>query len=344
MRISAVIPTRNRASVLRRTLMSVMSQKRLPDEVYIVDSSDDKSSLVDLKSEFGDDRFHWLETTPSACLQRNTGIQKAAGDWIFLCDDDVELPVDYLEKLEAYANLYNAGAISGRWLQQVGGKWVDQFPVKNLWELLWRFIFQLSVWGTVDRVKMPRVLRFLFSPIIRFYRRRGNGLSNAGWPLITQWDSDSFQTIVYSLGASLVRRSWLLQSKFDEVLDSSGIGDHYGVALGFPVEYPIHVIASTFVYHHRAAENRVHAALAYYRRILALHYFMRKYNRAGTSQAMLIWSLTGNALAFLFRGQGAMFKATCRAALEIMRGRNPYLQVGTASKLERDDYDLSVEN
>jgi hypothetical protein len=65
--------------------------------------------------------------------------------------------------------------------------------------------------------------------------RKGNHISKAGWPVISDFSGDYFKTPLYSLGASLVRRDWLLRSPFDEVLDRHGIGEHYGVIAGFPV-------------------------------------------------------------------------------------------------------------
>lgn len=326
MKISAVIPTRNRSSNLKNVLNSLLTQTRPVDEILLIDSSDRKDSIDLLKKEYASLPIIWIDTTASVCLQRNIGIQAASGDWIFLCDDDIELNEDYLEKLETYTKEnVTCGALAGRLLQYEGNDWTDQYPVKDFKELIWKFIFQLSIWGDINLVKTSAFVRPLYFLIKKFYTRRGNGFTLAGWPLITNWNGDSFQTSVYSLGANLIKKEWLLHSPYDEALDPNGIGDNYGVALGFPGRNPIHVLSSTFAYHHRAKENRLDATLIYYRRILALHYFIKQNKKFPSfTAAAFIWSLFGNAVLFFLKGNNKMYKITFKAMMVIMRTKNPY--------------------
>jgi len=94
---------------------------------------------------------------------------------------------------------------------------------------------------------------------------------------------------VYSLGASLVKKEWLLQSPFDEVLDRYGIGENYGVIAGFPTS-SIHVLNNTFVCHHQEPANRLQKPLQYYRRVLALDYFIHsKKNLQWLKRRWLLW-------------------------------------------------------
>ena len=115
-----------------------------------------------------------------------------------------------------------------------------------------------------------------------------------------------------------------MQSPFDETLDPHGIGDNYGVALGFP-EWGIHIVNQTFVYHHKEPANRLNNTLQYYRRLLALAYFIKTMpSLRHISILSLLWSLTGNALGFLRVGNMGMTRATIRAMWKIMVNRNPY--------------------
>lgn len=326
MKISAVIPTRNRPANLKVALRSLADQTRRPDEILVVDSSDDKQSILKLKEEFADAPVLWMDSKASVCLQRNAGIRSASGDWIFLCDDDIQLPPDYLEKLENCARSKpEYGVLCGRLLELEEEVWKDQYPVTELKELLFRFIFQLPVWGKVDEVRTAWILRPFYAMLKWFYRMRGNGFTIAGWPLITDWNGEVVHTSIYSLGANLIRKEWLLNSPYDEVLDSSGIGDNYGVALNFPGEKQIHVVTSTEAYHHKAMRNRVENSLAYFRRILALHYFMLRKNRITFFKtAVFVWSLCGNVLLFVVKGNRPLLKATWKAIRLIICGRNPY--------------------
>jgi glycosyltransferase involved in cell wall biosynthesis len=305
----------------------LLAQKRPPDEIIVVDSSDYKDTIDLLKREYTASSIVWIRSTPSVCLQRNIGIRAATGNWILLSDDDVEFKDDYLEELENYIRQNsNCGAVAGRLLEYEENTWTDQYQVPDFKHLFWRFIFQLHIWGDIDSVRPHFLERPLVFFIKKFYAWRGNGFSLAGWPLITNWKGPVIQTCVYSLGANLIKKEWLINSPYDELLDSRGIGDNYGVALGFPGRNSICVLASTFAYHHRAEENRVDPQTAYYRRLLALHYFIKRNRRrfSPLTNIFFIWSILGKGILFLSKGNHKMATQTFKAMGLILRGRNPY--------------------
>ncbi len=319
-RISVVVPTYNRRESLLRLLKS-LDQSTCPlHEVIIVDSGDERISDQECRS-FSNLKIYHIVTEKSVCIQRNAGIKMATGSWIFLCDDDLEVPQDYLENLVDHIEAYpNAGAVSGIVLQKKGNDWVGQYKIISFFDLCARFIFQLSIWGTIENVSN----NFLTRCIKNYYERKGNHLSKAGWPVITDFSGEYFKTPVYGLGASLVKKEWLINSPYDEVLDVHGIGDNYGVAVGFPKE-GIHVVNKSFVYHHQASENRLSTSVQYFRRVLALHYFI-KANSLRISFIWFLWSLLGNMLMFIFSSQYKMSWAPLKAMCIIVMGRNPYLQ------------------
>ena len=324
MKVSAVIPTRNRFEQVRSTLHSLLRQTRQVDEVLLIDASDDRRQASVLRQEFAGHSIQWFESIPSVCIQRNIGIERASGDWVLLLDDDIDLEADYILKLERYI-LANGGcgAVAGRLMQLESGTWTDQYPIRSFYELCWRFIFQLSIWGRIDKVRVPGVMKWCFEIINDFYRRKGNTLSLAGWPLITQWDASIVRTTIYSLGASLIKKEWLANA-YDEVLDPYGIGDNYGAALHFPSGQQIHILGDARAYHHRVSENRLERTLASYRRILALHYFLVRDKKSFVTRFFFVWSLFGNMLASMLRGDWRTFRMTIRALALILRRQNPY--------------------
>lgn len=324
-KICAVIPTRNRPDRMISVLLTLQSQLLLPSEIIVVDSSDDSSYRHALIKKFSTLPITWITSAPSVCIQRNTGVSHAVCEWILLCDDDIELESNYLQILSRYIESNpECGALAGRLLQKEGAYWVDQYPVKNFYDLTWRFIFQDSVWGGFDTLQISSWQRPLFTLMKNWYTKRGNIVTAAGWPLITDWGKDFFCTKIYSLGANLIRRDWLLKSPYDEVLDRSGIGDNYGVALGFPGRLAINVIASTHAYHHRAEENRLARNVSHYRRILALQYFLKRSGQNKIAHAWFLWSLLGKTFAYAFKGDWKMILATVKAIVLILTNRNPY--------------------
>jgi glycosyltransferase involved in cell wall biosynthesis len=314
-------------------LQSLANQTFVAKEIIVVDASDDCSYHADLAMEFPKLPLTWLTARPSVCIQRNIGIRKASANWIFLCDDDIQLPPDYLKILVDYTRQNSeCGVVAGRLLQYEGDRWVDQYPITHFYDLARRFIFQQAIWGNMDSIKVPYFMKPFYFLIMRFYRARGNSHSWAGWPLVTHWNGVVFQTEFYSLGANLIRKEWLIQSPYDEALDASGIGDNYGVAMGFPGEKPIHVLSATQAYHHRAAENRPAKSIILYRRILALHYFLKKNKPSVLTSMMFLWSLTGNAVFYLLINDRPSAGANMHALGLILTGRNPYWRVSRTPK------------
>ena len=318
--ISVVIPTCNRRISLLRLLHDLNQSSYPLSEVIIVDSGDTPLLPADLLS-FPNLELHYLRTERSVCVQRNKGIQTARSSWIFLCDDDIEMPPDYLTRLMAHAQSHpDAVALSGLILQKDKEGWQSMYPVRSPFELYWKFIFRLGIWGEIQ-CQGPLVKK-----IKNYYRQRGNHLSAAGWPVLTEFSGDSFTTPVYGLGASLVQREWLLASPYDETLDPHGIGDNYGVAAGFPPN-SIHVLNSAFVYHHQETVNRLQRPLQYERRVLALDYFVQtKPALYQVKRRWLILSLIGNLLGFLAARDFRMIWPALRSSWQIATGRNPYLR------------------
>lgn len=300
----------------------------IPAEVIIVDSGEERMTPARL-DVFANLNIRYLASEKSVCIQRNIGIKEAASSWIFLCDDDIEIPKDYLDILIHYlADHPGAGAVSGLWLQKENNEWVSSYPVTSSKELLWKYIFLSGIWGEIE----CNSNNFLIKKIKQHYSRKGNYISKAGWPVNTGFKSDVMLCPVYSLGASLVKKEWLMQSPYDEVLDRHGIGDNYGVIAGFPQPF-VHVIGKTFIRHHREPTNRLDSSLQYYRRVLALDYFIKnKKIHFPVGRRWLLWSLTGNLIRFAMAGNKMMFKGTIKAMRKIVTNTNEYDEAAQRNK------------
>lgn len=322
--VSVVIPTRNRKHHIKKALASIENQSLWPDEVLIVDSSDDTTYQREILQS-AKLNVSFLSSEASVCIQRNAGIRAAKGDWILLLDDDIEIEDRYIETLVSYTSRNpECGAVAGRLMQLEGGEWVDQYPPPSYASLLFKFVFQLPVWGDIFRQDVFSGKIFA-NKVEEFYRKRGNSFTKAGWPLITSWQ-ETFTTSIYSLGADLVRRDWLLRSPYDEILDKNGIGDNYGVAIGFPGSQSIHVLSTVKAFHYRADENRLQKHKAYLNRLFALQYFItrsRRFNHATIK--WFYWSLIGNTLYFLTHGALGDAARTLKACTLMIAGRNPYM-------------------
>lgn len=322
--ISVVIPTCNRKARLLSLLQNLHLSTYPITEVIIVDSGEERLDEKEL-AVFSSLKIIYCDAEKSVCIQRNKGIRLAKSEWIFLCDDDIEVPADYLDKLVNHINRYSeAVAVSGLVLQLEKGEWKSTYSINSTTHLLWNYIFKLTMWEEISCKD-----NFVSKLLKKYYHNKGNHIADSGFPVITNFSGDYFTTPVYGLGASLIKREWLIRFPYAEILDRHGIGDNYGVAINFPKK-SIHVINNAFVYHHQEAINRLQRPLQYYRRIMALDYFRRTNKHIQhVKKRWLLWSLTGNLLGFIIAADKIMIKPSYKCLVKIMFGNNDYLKVAT---------------
>jgi glycosyltransferase involved in cell wall biosynthesis len=92
--VSVVLPTRNRAGLLRGALASVLSQRGVDLEVIVVDDASDDAT-AETVSAVGDPRVRLLrqEWRMGVARARNRAVEDARAPWLaFLDDDDLWAP------------------------------------------------------------------------------------------------------------------------------------------------------------------------------------------------------------------------------------------------------------
>lgn len=324
--VSVVIPTRNRAQNLLRTLSALKDQDYPLLEVLVVDSSDHAPDEEKLRSESGLQTVHLICSEPSVCLQRNLGIKAAKGDCVLLLDDDISLDPDYVKLLVNHLAKYPNVLISSGLVMEKDnrGNWQFQQAAPATLQLLWKAVFQLGLWSQLSDQKARWPCKGVYRYLHNYYNRLGNGITKAGWPVISHFESPVFRTRIYGLGASLIRRDWLLDHLYDERLDQHGIGDNYGIAIALSPDQKIEVLTGTRAYHHKSPVNRLAQNRTYYFRILALDYFSSKHRTA--SSGYLCWSLVGNTLSTLFRGHLKLCRINLTLIWLIGTNQNPLLK------------------
>lgn len=102
--ISAVIPTKNRPEDLRRAVLSVLSQSRLPEQLLIVDQSESAESrgvvgqLVPQDSAIA--LVYVLDTSIRGLVDaKRHSLSIATGDLICFLEDDIVLQESYFEEI-----------------------------------------------------------------------------------------------------------------------------------------------------------------------------------------------------------------------------------------------------
>jgi GT2 family glycosyltransferase len=85
--VSVVVPTYNRAELLRETIHSILAQTRPADEIIVVDDGS-TDHTADVCREFpAPVRYVWQENRRLSGA-RNRGIHEATSEWIAFCDSD----------------------------------------------------------------------------------------------------------------------------------------------------------------------------------------------------------------------------------------------------------------
>lgn len=112
MLFSIVIPLYNKASVVGRSVSSVLSQSFQDFEIIVVDDGSTDDGLSVVTGKFGDPRIRVVvqgNAGPSAA--RNRGCDEACGDWVVFLDADDELLPNALEVFAGLQRKY-AGMVA----------------------------------------------------------------------------------------------------------------------------------------------------------------------------------------------------------------------------------------
>jgi glycosyltransferase involved in cell wall biosynthesis len=98
-KVSVVLPTYNRPDLLPRAIDSVLNQTYRSFELIIVDDSSE-TNTQQVVGEYDDCRIRYVEhkENQGGAAARNTGINRATGDYIAFLDDDDEWRPTKLEK------------------------------------------------------------------------------------------------------------------------------------------------------------------------------------------------------------------------------------------------------
>ncbi len=146
MKISVIIPTKDRPKELERTLYSILSQTRLPDELIIIDDGKlDQAFLGKILANKIVYKY-FRKSEPGLVRSRLKGLELATGEIISFLDDDVKLDFRYFSEIEKTFVQDTAGKIKA-----VGGFVVldDNQKLRRAKQALERFFLQRGPEGSV---------------------------------------------------------------------------------------------------------------------------------------------------------------------------------------------------
>lgn len=118
-KLTLIICTYQRAKEVETLLASISKQTLIPDEILIIDASNDNRtrSIVDRDQALKDVvdlKYYSCPESRGLTKQRNYGIERAKGEIVAFLDDDVTLQFDYFEQiLECFSRNPEACGIGG---------------------------------------------------------------------------------------------------------------------------------------------------------------------------------------------------------------------------------------
>lgn len=126
MNVSVIIPTMNRPESLSRTLKYIANGIVIPDQVIIIDQSDDNDKrhsneviIKETKSQIPGIEYHFQLVT-SLTKARNTGVSFARNEIIVFSDDDVDVQEETFANIESMMSNTNIAMIGGVQIETAG--------------------------------------------------------------------------------------------------------------------------------------------------------------------------------------------------------------------------------
>ncbi len=123
MKIAVLIATRHRPHLLALCIAALLRNTRLPDEIVIIDQSDDSASQTAMEKLHPKDTAIRYEKTSTVGKSKalNRAAQITSADFLAFTDDDVQVDERWLETAATLASEHpDAGAFCGKVLPEQG--------------------------------------------------------------------------------------------------------------------------------------------------------------------------------------------------------------------------------
>lgn len=271
MKLSVIICTRNRFDDFTKTLLSITAQTRLPDELIVVDSSDEKKLEGYLGSVGLLFPARYFHTQPGLTLQRNHGIRECENDLVFFFDDDVDLNTNYLAEVEkVFINDtdHKIGA--------VGGKIIEKSPP--------------SV-----RLKFEQFTFYILRLIFGVVGTRNGKFYPSGMPSHPRKNQPSGYIECLSGCCMAFRRDVFEKAKFDEALAHYGLMEDVDISKQtLDAGYKIYYQTSATLIHNESPMNRLKVQQWAEMSVVNYDYLFRKsWAREAWRWLFYYWALIG---------------------------------------------------
>jgi len=250
-KVSVIVPTLNRRMDLLEFADSLLAQTVRPFEFLVVDAGsvpDMEQALRDRLSGSGINLVY-RRSAAGTSLQRNVALDLMQGEFVLLCDDDLLLEPDYLEKsLEAMRLSYEppVGCVLGTFSSPARPRG---------WRQAWFRTFRMTQAVEGEQASMSRIgsVRWLVRP------------------------SAPVKIPVASGGRTLYRTACFEHERFDEFLPGYTMNEDVELSYRIAKKWTIVQTPHAQCFHKRSGEARVDHGDRVGRLIYSQFYFFKKH-------------------------------------------------------------------
>ncbi|CAN5400110.1 hypothetical protein BH23BAC1_BH23BAC1_21240 [soil metagenome] len=148
MKVSVIIPTKNRWPLLKETLLNILQQTLPPYEIIVVDDGSEDGTEENITTQFKDKILYIKNKGQGPGAARNTGFQIATGNLIQFFDSDDFMTYNKLEVQSKKLMASGKGMIYGPYVkayQDQTGSWIQQDVIMNYFPL--PSSYGMDIWG-----------------------------------------------------------------------------------------------------------------------------------------------------------------------------------------------------
>lgn len=296
MKISLIIPTKDRPEELTRLLRTLFRQTRKPDELLIID--DGSLDFSWLRNLIGDRMImtYRKKDKPGLTRSRNLGIEIASGDIICFLDDDVEIADNYFESVEK-AFLHDTE-------KKVGG---------------------VASYVVFEKKTALRYMKNFFERLALLRGRPGSVLSTTANTYVEK-KPKAVVSVDWLPGCAMsFRKEVFAKHTFDTYFTEYGLGEDLEFTMRIKkAGWRLLVTPFTHVYHHHAPASRIAERRLGYMMVHNHRYIFEKHiPQTAWNKFKFGWSVLGmmklevlNKLSNPFKNRGGRLRGMWNAATE----------------------------
>ncbi|MBP7654580.1 glycosyltransferase family 2 protein [Candidatus Dependentiae bacterium] len=271
--ISVIIPTKDRETFLKDLLNSINEQTVIPEEVIIIDQSDND---YEIGKNYKFKIVFVKQIVPSLTKAKNTGIKYAKNELVLFLDDDIILKKDFIEIMIGFFEKYS-DCIGCRGMLSETSNF--SAPVYNKLKLREK-VFRLAEYS--------ETAGFLKNGIY-VYLKETEKINRVGW---------------LCGGLTVYKKQIFEEFQFDEFFEKYGSLEDIDFSYRVGQKYHIYYNGFAKGFHRnmespRFLKNEFDAKKMFIRNYL--YFFYKNFNFGIVNRICLYWTLFGMVLIYIFQ-------------------------------------------